>query len=150
MALLRPSMAWNRNRRFTLTAACIAYAVSFLSGCISYHQIGQPYSGTAWWLRNAGTPWQCYGAAPNVFAVFAIGVPYTALVMPFAATTAIGETLMLPLDHFFDVFELPLPPESSCNTFWGRHASPAPSPSSEQPPYPQPQATPPAEPPPPP
>src|SRR4029079_5819436 len=60
VALLRPPMAGNRNRRFTLAAACIAYAVSFLSGCISYHEVGQPYSGTKWWLRNAGTPWRCH------------------------------------------------------------------------------------------
>jgi hypothetical protein len=141
-------MAGNRNWRFTLAAACIAYAVSFLSGCISYHEVGQPYSGTAWWLRNAGTPWRCHCTAPNKFAVFAIGVPYTALVLPFAATTAIGETVILPVDHYYGVPELPLPPDPSCDAFWGRHASPGPAPPSEPPVYPQPEATPSAEPPP--
>jgi hypothetical protein len=133
MALLRPSMAWPGIRWFTLAAACIACSVSFLSGCVPYHEIGQPYSGTAWWLRNAGRPWHCYGAASNKISAFAIGVPYTAVVAPFAAGSAISETLILPVDHFFGVPELPLPAEPSCEAFWGRQGSSAPPPSGEPP-----------------
>ena len=138
-------MAWDRIRRFTFQAACIASSLRFLAGCVSYHEIGQPYSGTAWWLRNAARPWQCHCAAPSRISAFAIGVPYTAIVVPFAAASAIGETVILPVDHFFGLPEFPLPAEPSCDAFWGKHESPAPR--SDEPQVPPAQATPPVEPP---
>jgi hypothetical protein len=140
---LARSMARDRIRRFTLAAAFIACSLRFLSGCVSYHESGQPYSGTAWWLRNAGRPWHCYGAAPSRISAFAIGVPYTAIVVPFAAASAIGETLILPVDHLFGVPEFPLPAEPSCEAFWGKHESPAPA--SNEPQTPPVQSTPSAE-----
>jgi len=123
------TMARDRIQRFTFAAAFIACSLRFLSGCVSYHEIGRPYSGTAWWLRNAGRPWRCYCAAPNSISAFAIGVPYTAVVVPFAAASAIGETVILPVDHLFGVPELPLPAEPSCEAFWGKPEPPAPPPS---------------------
>ena len=125
------AMAWDRIRRFTVAAACSACSAGFLSGCVTYHAVGQPYSGTGWWLRNAGRPWHCHDAAPNKISVFAIGVPYSALVAPFLGVTAIGETLILPVDHYFGGPDLPLPAEPSCDAFWGR---PPTAPIQEMPP----------------
>ena len=125
------AMAWDRIRRFTIAAACGACSIGLLPGCITYHAAGQPYSGTGWWLRNAARPWHCFHAAPNEASALGIGVPYTALVTPFTAVTAIGETLMLPVDHYFGVPNLPLPAEPTCEAFWGK---PPTAPIQETPP----------------
>src|SRR5262245_35346625 len=129
-------------RRFRFARILAVLSVPcLLSGCVTYHSAGQPYSGTAWWLRNAAKPWQCYNAAPNKISAVAVGASYTAVVVSLAATTAVSETLILPVDHYFGGPDLPMPAQGSCNTFWGQHELPA-SPPSEQPPYPQ---TPPVE-----
>jgi hypothetical protein len=110
-----------------LAAACLAFSVLCpLSGCVANHTARQPYSGTGWWLRKAARPWRCYGAAPNKFSAVALGVPYTAIVGALAAVSASGETLILPVDHFFDVPDFPPPKLSSCDTFWRNRESPEP------------------------
>jgi hypothetical protein len=142
MAVLRLSMAQDRRRRFRFALTFAAWSVPcLLSGCVTYHSAGQPYSGTAFWLENAAKPWHCYDTAPSKTLAFAVGAPYTAVVVSLAATTAISETLILPVDHYFGGPDLPMPAQGSCNTFWGKHESPM-APPSGQPPYPE---TPPVE-----
>jgi hypothetical protein len=125
MALLHSSMAWGRLWRFAVICAAWS-APCLLSGCVTYHAAGQPYSGTAWWLRNAARPWCCYDDAPNKPLAFAIGVPYTSIVAFFAAASVLGETLILPTDYFYGVPDFPLPSEPSCEKFWGKPKPPGP------------------------
>ena len=133
MAVLHLSMAQDRRRRFRFALTFAACSVPcLLSGCVTYHSAGQPYSGTAFWLENAAKPWHCYDTAPNKTLAFAVGVPYTAVVVS-GCHDRDQQTLILPVDHYFGGPDLPDARTRLMQHVLGSARAPV-APPSEQPP----------------